>query len=82
VDMKTRGKRQDEAIQVIRLLMQGGMQEFHGKYFDFDRLTMAQAINRYNPQYSLPDLDRRDYLKDALAWCVVFLRDSLPGVLA
>ncbi len=33
----------------------------------FDRLTMAQAINRYNPQYALADLDRRDYLKDALA---------------
>jgi lysyl-tRNA synthetase class 2 len=33
----------------------------------FDRLTMAQAINRYNPQYLLPELERRDYLKVALA---------------
>jgi lysyl-tRNA synthetase, class II len=41
----------------------------------FDRLTMAQAINRYNPQHSLPDLDRRDYLKDALA---SFKVDVLP----
>ena len=29
----------------------------------FDRLTMAQAIHRYNPQYPLADLDRRDYLQ-------------------
>jgi lysyl-tRNA synthetase, class II len=32
----------------------------------FDRLTMAQAIHKYNPQYPLPDLDRRDYLASAL----------------
>ena len=40
-DKSTRGARQDEAIQVIRLLLGGGMVEFHGKYFDFDRLIMA-----------------------------------------
>ena len=34
-------QRQDEAIQVVRLLMRGGMNEFHGKHFDFDRLIMA-----------------------------------------
>jgi lysyl-tRNA synthetase class 2 len=33
----------------------------------FDRLTMAQAIHRYNPQYPLQELSRRDFLKDALA---------------
>jgi lysyl-tRNA synthetase class 2 len=32
----------------------------------FDRLTMAQAIHKYNPQYPLPDLDRREYLASAL----------------
>jgi lysyl-tRNA synthetase class 2 len=32
----------------------------------FDRLTMAQAIHKYNPQYSLPDLDQREYLASAL----------------
>ncbi len=51
VDMKTRGARQDEAIQVIRLLMQGGMQEFHGKHFDFDRLTMAPVPAKRIPIY-------------------------------
>jgi lysyl-tRNA synthetase, class II len=42
----------------------------------FDRLTMAQAINRYNPHYALADLDRREYLKEALA---PFKIDVLPS---
>jgi lysyl-tRNA synthetase class 2 len=33
----------------------------------FDRLTMAQAIHKYNPAYPLAELDRRDYLASALA---------------
>lgn len=48
-DMKTRGARQNEAIQILRLLMQGGMVEFHGKHYDFDRLTMAPT-----PQTPIP----------------------------
>ena len=50
-DMKTRGARQDEAIQVLRLLMQGGMVEFHGKHIDFDRLTMAPVPRKRIPIY-------------------------------
>ena len=33
----------------------------------FDRLTMAEAIHQYNPQYPLAELDRPDYLRIALA---------------
>jgi len=33
----------------------------------FDRLTMAEAIHKYNPQYPLADLARPEYLKAALA---------------
>jgi lysyl-tRNA synthetase, class II len=33
----------------------------------FDRLTMAQAIAKYNPQYPLDELAKPQYLKDALA---------------
>jgi probable F420-dependent oxidoreductase len=51
VDKKTRGARQDEAIQVIRLILGGGMVEFHGKYFDFDRLTMAPVPKKRIPIY-------------------------------
>ena len=50
-DKKTRGARQDEAIQVIRLLLGGGMVEFHGKYIDFDRLIMAPVPKRKIPIY-------------------------------
>ena len=50
-DMKTRGARQNEAIQVIRLLLGGGMVEFHGKYYDFERLTMAPVPKKRIPIY-------------------------------
>jgi probable F420-dependent oxidoreductase len=50
-DKKTRGARQDEAIEIIRLLLQGGMVEFHGKYYDFDRLIMAPVPNKPIPIY-------------------------------
>ena len=33
----------------------------------FDRLTMAQAIHRYNPYYSLDELERGPFLQAALA---------------
>ena len=45
-DKKTRGARQNEAIQIIRLLLGGGMVEFHGKYYDFDRLTWRRFRRR------------------------------------
>ena len=50
-DKKTRGARQNEAIQIIRLLLRGGMVEFHGKYYDFDRLTMAPVPKKRIPIY-------------------------------
>ena len=33
----------------------------------FDRLTMAEAIHQYNPQYPLRELEKREYLAVALA---------------
>ena len=33
----------------------------------FDRLTMAEAVARYNPRYSLDELSKLDYLRVALA---------------
>jgi probable F420-dependent oxidoreductase len=50
-DKKTRGARQNEAIQIIRLLLGGGMVEFHGKYYDFDRLQMAPVPKKKIPIY-------------------------------
>ncbi len=37
-----RGKRVDEMIEVIKLVLGGGMVEFHGEFYDFDRLQMSR----------------------------------------
>jgi probable F420-dependent oxidoreductase len=38
---KTRGARVDEAIQIIRLCTSGGgLKEFHGQHYEFDRIAM------------------------------------------
>ena len=39
-EMKTRGKRLDEQIAIIRAVLAGGWVEFHGAHYDFDRLRM------------------------------------------
>lgn len=39
-EMKTRGKRLDEQIEIIRLAVAGGYVEYHGDHYDFDRLRM------------------------------------------
>ena len=45
-DMRTRGKRCDEMIEILRLTCGGGgpkFVEFHGKYYDFDPLMISPA---------------------------------------
>ncbi|KFU79245.1 probable F420-dependent oxidoreductase, Rv2161c family [Amycolatopsis lurida] len=46
-----RGKRVDEAIEVLRLILGGGMVEFHGEFFDFDKLRMSPAPPSRVPFY-------------------------------
>jgi len=41
VDFGTRGRRTDEAIEVLRKLWAGGMVEHHGACFDFERLQIS-----------------------------------------
>jgi probable F420-dependent oxidoreductase len=82
---KTRGARQDEAIQIIRLLMKGGMQEFHGKYYDFDRLIMAPVPKKPIPIYvggtSTPALRRAARFGDG--WLsIIHNKDEVPAALA
>src|SRR5438067_7120515 len=38
-----RGKRVDEAIDVLRLILDGEMVEYHGQFFDFAKLRMSPA---------------------------------------
>lgn len=46
-----RGPRVDEAIDVLRLILGGGMVEHHGEFFDFDRLRMSPAPGSPVPIY-------------------------------
>jgi probable F420-dependent oxidoreductase len=46
-----RGKRVDEAIDVLRLILDGGMVEYHGRFFDFDKLQMSPTPGKRVPFY-------------------------------
>lgn len=84
-DMRTRGARVDEAIQIIRLVLGGGMVEFHGKYYDFDRLQMSPAPKKPVPIYvggiSPPALRRAARLGDG--WIsVINTQEEIRGFIA
>jgi probable F420-dependent oxidoreductase len=40
-DWKSRGKRMDEMIEIIRGLARGGFYEFHGKHYDIESIKMC-----------------------------------------
>lgn len=70
-DMGTRGKRADEMIEIIRLLCRGEGPEFaeyHGRFYDFDRLMMSpvptEAVKVYVGGLSEPGLRRAARLGD------------------
>ena len=46
-----RGARGDEMIEIIRLILGGGMVEYHGKFFDFDKLQISPAPTERMPIY-------------------------------
>ena len=48
---KRRGARVDEMIDVLKLILGGGMVEYHGEFFDFDRLQMSPAPTKPVPFY-------------------------------
>lgn len=48
---KRRGARVDEMIEVIKLVLDGGMVDYHGEFFDFDRLQMSPAPSKPVPFY-------------------------------
>jgi alkanesulfonate monooxygenase SsuD/methylene tetrahydromethanopterin reductase-like flavin-dependent oxidoreductase (luciferase family) len=84
-DMKTRGARQNEAIQIIRLLLRGGMVEFHGKYYDFDRLTMAPVPKKRIPIYvgGITKPARRRAARYGDGWLgIVHTMEEIKGLVA
>jgi probable F420-dependent oxidoreductase len=46
-----RGKRVDEMIEVLKLVLAGGMVEFHGDFYDFEKLQMSPAPSKPVPFY-------------------------------
>jgi probable F420-dependent oxidoreductase len=46
-----RGPRGDEAIEVLKLILGGGMVEYHGKHFEFGKLQMSPAPGEPVPIY-------------------------------
>jgi len=50
-DYGTRGRRLDESIEIYRKAWAGETFEHHGRYYDFDRLSMSPAPSRPIPIY-------------------------------
>ncbi len=46
-----RGARANESIEVLRRILDGGMVEYHGEFFDFDRLCMSPPPGERVPIY-------------------------------
>jgi probable F420-dependent oxidoreductase len=67
-DWKTRGKRMDEMIDIIRGLTKGGFFEYHGKHYDIPSIKMCPAPTRPIPiligGHSEPALKRAARLGD------------------
>ena len=51
VDFRTRGKRTDEMIEVMRKLWRGGIVSHHGRFFDFAEIEMAPVPTQPVPFY-------------------------------
>ncbi|MFI9631291.1 TIGR03619 family F420-dependent LLM class oxidoreductase [Nocardia sp. NPDC051929] len=51
VPFARRGARVDEMIEVIKLVLAGGMVEYHGEFFDFDPLQISPAPSEPVPFY-------------------------------
>jgi len=71
VDFKTRGRRVDEMIEVMRKVWRGGYAEHHGEHFDFASIAQTPAPPRAVPIFiggaSKPALRRAASLGDGWA---------------
>ena len=84
-NFSTRGKRTNEAIEILRKLWAGGMTEHHGEFYDFAPVEMSPSPGGQVPIYcgglSAPALRRAARLCDG--WiAVVHSTDELRGFIA
>ncbi|WP_429424068.1 TIGR03619 family F420-dependent LLM class oxidoreductase [Nocardia sp. GAS34] len=80
-----RGARVDEMIEVIKLVLGGGMVEFHGEFYDFDKLQMSPAPSAPVPFYigghTGPALRRAAKVGDG--WCSAMMKyDDIVSTIA
>ena len=85
LDFKLRGKRCDEMIEVMRLLWEGRMVEYHGQHFDFPRSQLSPKPLAHIPVYvggdSAPAMRRAVLLGDG--WISSGLsRETIPENIA
>jgi probable F420-dependent oxidoreductase len=80
-EMRTRGARTDEAIEIIRLVCTGEFVEYHGRHYDFGRLMVRPAPSEPVPIYvgglSEPGLRRAARLGDG--WISVLNSEAELG---
>jgi len=50
-DFDHRGARADEAVEIIRLILGGGMVDYHGRFYEFGKLSMSPAPSEPVPVY-------------------------------
>lgn len=78
-----RGKRVDEMIDVLKLILDGGMVEHHGEFYDFDRLQMSPAPTDPVPFYvgGHTDVALRRAARVGDGWTSAMIKfDDLVGV--
>ena len=85
VDFKTRARRTDEMIDVLRKFWQGGMVEHHGEFYDFPKVQIAPEPTQTVPIFlggaSAPALRRAAQRGDG--WIGAGnTPDEVPGILA
>ena len=78
-----RGARADEAVEVIRLILGGGMVEYHGRFYDFERLRMSPEPTEPVPVYvgGHTEAALRRAARTGDGWTSAMIRfDDLRGV--
>jgi alkanesulfonate monooxygenase SsuD/methylene tetrahydromethanopterin reductase-like flavin-dependent oxidoreductase (luciferase family) len=84
VDFKTRGKRMNEMIDVMRKLWAGGYVEHHGEFFDFPPLQLSPAPDQLVPVYvgGSSDLALKRAARTGQGWIGTGHDvDEVPGIL-
>ena len=84
-NMKTRGARLDEAIDIVRLCLGGGFFEYHGKHYAFERLIMEPHPPTKIPIYvgGLTEPALRRAAKRSDGWMgLLHPMSDVPGIVA